>query len=69
MADRPRTRKTDRSIVDQGGTTPIRALTAVVLNRRAKKADKKYQAAQKKSGRTVNGGGRSNVLPAFKGTF
>jgi|TARA_R110000787_G_scaffold18609_1_gene56808 hypothetical protein len=61
MAKRPKNRKVDRSMLDQGGVTPLRALTAALLNRRENKKDRKYQEELKEMGATVDGGGRANV--------
>jgi hypothetical protein len=61
MAKRPKNRKVDRSMFDQGGVTPLRALTAALLNRRENKKDRKYQEELEEMGATVDGGGRANV--------
>jgi hypothetical protein len=58
MAKRPRNKKVDRSIIEQGGTTPIRALTAALLNRRERKEDEAYQDALREMGMFDNAGGR-----------
>ena len=58
MAKRPRNKKVDRSIMDQGGTTPIRALTVALLNRKERREDKEYQDALKEMGMFDNAGGR-----------
>jgi len=58
MAKRPRNKKVDRSIIEQGGTTPIRALTAALLNRRERKEDEAYQDALREMGMLDNAGGR-----------
>ena len=34
---RPRNRKVDRGIIERGGVTPLRALTAVILGRKEKR--------------------------------
>ena len=57
-AKRPRNKKVDRSIIEQGGTTPIRALTAALLNRRERKEDEAYQDALREMGMLDNAGGR-----------
>ena len=61
MAKRPKNRKVDRSLFDQGAITPLRALAATLLNRRENKKDRKYQEELKEMGATVDGGGRANV--------
>jgi len=58
MAKRPRNKKVDRSIIDQGGTTPIRALTVALLNRKERKEDEEYQKALRELGMMDNAGGR-----------
>lgn len=58
MAKRPRNKKVDRSIIDQGGTTPIRALTVALLNRSDRKEDEEYQDALREMGMFDNAGGR-----------
>jgi hypothetical protein len=58
MAKRPRNKKVDRSIIDQGGVTPIRALTVALLNRKERKEDEEYQDALKEMGMLDNAGGR-----------
>jgi len=57
-AKRPRNKKVDRSIIEQGGTTPIRALTAALLNRRERREDEAYQDALREMGMLDNAGGR-----------
>jgi hypothetical protein len=61
MAKRPRNKKVDTSIIEQGGVTPIRALTAALMNRRDRKEDRKYQESLKDMGMFEEGGGRANV--------
>jgi len=58
MAKRPRNKKVDRSIIEQGGSTPIRALAVALDNKRYKKEDRKYQNALKEMGVFDNAGGR-----------
>ena len=58
MAKRPGNKKVDRSIIDQGGTTPIRALTVALLNRSDRKEDEEYQDALREMGMFDNAGGR-----------
>ena len=58
MAKRPRNKKVDTSIIEQGGTTPIRALTAALLNRSDKREDREYQKALREMGFFDNAGGR-----------
>ena len=58
MAKRPRNKKVDRSIIDQGGVTPIRALTVALLNRKERKEDEEYQDALREMGMLDNAGGR-----------
>ena len=62
---RPRNRKVDRGIIERGGVTPIRALTAFVLGRKEKRDDRKYMDHLKEMGMFDEGGGRANV-PAKK---
>ena len=62
MAKRPRNKKVDRSIIEQGGTTPIRALTAALLNRKERKEDEKYQDALREMGMFDNAGGRGGGI-------
>ena len=62
---RPRNRKVDRGIIERGGVTPIRALTAFVLGRKEKKDERKYMDHLKQMGMFDEGGGRANV-PAKK---
>ena len=59
--ERPRNKKVDTSIIEQGGVTPIRALTAALMNRRDRKEDRKYQESLKDMGMFEDGGGRANV--------
>ena len=60
--ERPnRNKKVDTSIIEQGGVTPIRALTAAMMNRRDRKEDRKYQESLKDMGMFEDGGGRANV--------
>jgi len=61
MAKRPRNKKVDTSIIDQGGTTPLRALTVALLNRGERKEDRKYQESLEDMGMFEEGGGRANV--------
>ena len=61
MVKRPRNKKVDRSIIEQGGTTPIRALTAALLNRRERKEDEAYQDALREMGMFDNAGGRGRA--------
>ena len=62
MAKRPnRNKKVDRSLFDQGAITPIRALTAALMNRRDRKEDRKYQESLEDMGMFEEGGGRANV--------
>ena len=61
MAKRPRNKKVDTSIIEQGGVTPIRALTAALMNRSDRKEDRKYQESLKDMGMFEDGGGRANV--------
>jgi len=61
MAKRPRNKKVDRSIIEQGGVTPIRALTAALMNRSDRKEDRKYQDSLEEMGMFEEGGGRANV--------
>jgi|TARA_B100000085_G_scaffold191715_1_gene175651 hypothetical protein len=68
MAERPRNRKVDRGLIDQGGVTPLRALMVGLLNRRERKKDRKYQKSLKKMGMFDEGGGRANVPPKKKKT-
>ena len=58
MAKRPKNRKVDRSMFDQGAITPLRALAATLLNRRENKKDRKYQEELEEMGVTVDGGGK-----------
>ena len=67
MAKRPRNKKVDRSIIDQGGITPIRALTVALLNRKERKEDEEYQDALREMGMFEEGGGRANVPRKFRG--
>tara|TARA_Y100000004_G_C8723135_1_gene330973 strand:+ start:37 stop:480 length:444 start_codon:yes stop_codon:yes gene_type:complete len=62
---RPRNRKVDRGIIERGGVTPIRALTAFVLGRKEKRDERKYMDHLKQMGMFDEGGGRANV-PAKK---
>jgi hypothetical protein len=60
--ERPnRNKKVDRSLLDQGAITPIRMLTAAMMNRRDRKEDRKYQESLKDMGMFEDGGGRANV--------
>ena len=62
MAKRPnRNKKVDRSLFDQGAITPIRMLTAAMMNRRDRKEDRKYQESLEDMGMFEDGGGRANV--------
>jgi len=61
MAKRPRNKKVDTSIIDQGGTTPLRALTVALFNRGERKEDRKYQDSLEEMGMFEEGGGRANV--------
>ena len=62
MAKRPnRNKKVDTSIIEQGGATPIRALTVALMNRRDRKEDRKYQESLEDMGMFEEGGGRANV--------
>ena len=61
MAKRPRNKKVDRSIIGQGGITPIRALAAALVNRSDRKEDRKYQDSLEEMGMFEEGGGRANV--------
>ena len=62
MAKRPnRNKKVDTSIIEQGGATPIRALTAALFNRGERKEDRKYQESLEDMGMFEEGGGRANV--------
>ena len=63
MAERPRNRKVDRGLIEQGGVTPLRAIMVGLLNRRERKKDRKYQKSLKKMGMFDEGGGRANVPP------
>jgi len=63
MAERPRNRKVNRGLIEQGGVTPLRALMVGLLNRRERKKDRKYQKSLKKMGMFDEGGGRANVPP------
>jgi hypothetical protein len=65
MARRPKNRKVDSSIIEQGGATPIRALTVALMNRRDRKEDRKYQESLEDMGMFEDGGGRANV-PTMK---
>lgn len=67
MAKRPKNRKVDRSMADQGGVTPIRALTVALMNRRDRKEDRKYQKSLEDMGMFEEGGGRANVDRDFRG--
>ena len=58
MAERPRNKKVDRSIIDQGGVTPIRALTVALMNRKERKEDEEYQDALREMGMFDEAGGR-----------
>jgi hypothetical protein len=58
MAKRPRNKKVDRSIIEQGGTTPIRALTAALINRSERREDEEYQDSLREMGMLNNAGGR-----------
>ena len=58
---RPRNRKVDRGIIERGGVTPIRALTAFVLGRKEKRDERKYMDHLKQMGMFDEGGGRANV--------
>ena len=62
---RPRNRKVDRGIIERGGVTPLRALTAVILGRKEKRDERKYMDHLDKMGMFDEGGGRANV-PAKK---
>tara|TARA_R100000231_G_scaffold119559_1_gene89637 strand:- start:1865 stop:2287 length:423 start_codon:yes stop_codon:yes gene_type:complete len=62
---RPRNRKVDRGIIERGGVTPLRALTAVILGRKEKRDERKYMDHLKEMGMFDEGGGRANV-PAKK---
>ena len=62
---RPRNRKVDRGIIERGGVTPLRALTAVILGRKEKRDERKYMDHLKQMGMFDEGGGRANV-PAKK---
>ena len=62
MAKRPnRNKKVDTSLLDQGAITPIRMLTAAMMNRRDRKEDRKYQESLEDMGMFEEGGGRANV--------
>ena len=50
-------------MIEQGGVTPIRALTVALLNRSERKKDRKYQKSLKEMGMFDEGGGRANVPP------
>ena len=67
MAKRPKNRKVDRSMIDQGGVTPLRALTVALMNRRDRKEDRKYQESLEDMGMFEEGGGRANVPTEFRG--
>tara|TARA_R100000541_G_scaffold21167_2_gene31012 strand:+ start:3807 stop:4163 length:357 start_codon:yes stop_codon:yes gene_type:complete len=69
MAKRPKNRKVDRSMTDQGGVTPIRALTVALMNRRDRKEDRKYQKSLEDMGMFEEGGGRANVDRDFRGSM
>ena len=66
MAKRPKNRKVDRSMIDQGGVTPLRALTVALMNRRDRKEDRKYQESLEDMGMCEEGGGRANVPTEFE---
>ena len=66
MAKRPKNRKVDRSMIDQGGVTPLRALTVALMNRRDRKEDRKYQESLEDMGMFEEGGGRANVPTEFE---
>ena len=66
MAKRPRNKKVDRSIIEQGGTTPIRALTAALINRSERKEDEAYQDALREMGMFDNAGGRGGGVRGGK---
>tara|TARA_R110001592_G_scaffold191431_3_gene437661 strand:+ start:89 stop:415 length:327 start_codon:yes stop_codon:yes gene_type:complete len=61
MAKRPRNKKVDRSLFDQGAITPIGALAAALINRSDRKEDRKYQESLEDMGMFEDGGGRANV--------
>jgi hypothetical protein len=61
MAKRPRNKKVDSSMIDQGAITPIRALAAALINRRDRKEDREYQESLEDMGMFEDGGGRANV--------
>jgi hypothetical protein len=61
MAKRPRNKKVDRSIIEQGGSTPIRALTAALSNRRDRKEDREYQESLRNMGMFDDAGGRGRA--------
>ena len=66
MAKRPKNRKVDSSIIEQGGATPIRALTVALMNRRDRKEDRKYQESLEGMGMFEDGGGRANVTDKMR---
>jgi|11BtaG_2_1085332.scaffolds.fasta_scaffold43783_3 hypothetical protein len=61
MAKRPKNRKVDESILDQGGVGPIRGLIVALANRSDRKEDRKYQESLEDMGMLEEGGGRANV--------
>jgi len=61
MAKRPRNKKVDRSIIEQGGVTPIRALTAALGNRRDRREDREYQESLEEMGMFDDAGGRGRA--------
>ena len=67
MAKRPRNKKVDRSIIEQGGVTPIRALTAALGNRRDRKEDREYQDSLRDMGMFDEAGGRGRDREEFRG--
>jgi len=69
MAKRPRNKKVDRSMIDQGGVTPLRALTVALMNRRDRKEDRKYQESLEDMGMFEEGGGRANVTDKSRSNY
>lgn len=61
MAKRPRNKKVDRSIIEQGGSTPIRALAVALDNRRDRNEDREYQESLRNMGMFDDAGGRGRA--------
>jgi len=69
MAKRPRNKKVDGSLFDQGAITPIRALAAALINRSDRKEDRKYQESLEDMGMFEDGGGRANVTDKSRSNY